>query len=207
MGRDRTSAQLLRTPCESQSVGGPQMEFTHHRRTFSTIRSTFQLSCTYTSQLQDETFEHGPPVCPLVSATWPSASRSPPATMAPVKVCAIQAASVAYDLEASLTKLALLVEEAAASGARLAVLPEAFLSCYPRKLGFAVGARTEDDRQWFKRYVQSSVMIPGDAEKSDWLAQHDSVSPGSEFWAFGRICSIAKENKIVSLSYVGSGLG
>ena len=119
--------------------------------------------------------------------------------MAPIKVCAIQAASIAYDLHASLDKLAALVKEAAQGGAQLAVLPEAFLSCYPRKLGFAIGARTDEDRQWFKRYVESSVKCPGDAEGSDWLAKHEPVEVDSEFWAFSRICTIAKENKIVSV--------
>lgn len=44
--------------------------------------------------------------------------------MIPIKVASVQAASVAYNLHASVAKLLPLVQEAATAGARLAVFPE-----------------------------------------------------------------------------------
>lgn len=61
--------------------------------------------------------------------------------MAPIRVAAIQAAPVSYDLPATLVKLRAVVQEAADGGAQLAVLPEAFLTAYPRFLDFKIGTR------------------------------------------------------------------
>ena len=60
-----------------------------------------------------------------------------------VKIAAVQAASVAFDLDASLDKLHTLTRRAAGDGADLIVFPEAFLSGYPRGLTFGatVGSR------------------------------------------------------------------
>ncbi len=82
-----------------------------------------------------------------------------------VTVAAVQAASVVFDLDASLAKLADLTHDAAAGGAELIVFPEAFLSGYPRGLTFgsAIGSRTEEGREWYARYWESSVDIPGPA--------------------------------------------
>lgn len=75
----------------------------------------------------------------------------------------IQAAPVAFDIEATLAKVERLTGEAAAGGAALVVFPEAFVSCYPRGLTFgaAVGSRTPEGRAWFRRYWESSVDVPG----------------------------------------------
>ena len=56
----------------------------------------------------------------------------------------VQAAPIAFDLDATLDKVARLASEAAGRGARLVVFPEAFVSCYPRGLDFGtvIGART-----------------------------------------------------------------
>lgn len=81
-------------------------------------------------------------------------------TMSPIRVAAIQAASVSYDLPASLAKLRTLVATAAAGGAALAVLPEAFLSAYPRHLAFRIGYRIEEDREWFGKYVEVGRIDP-----------------------------------------------
>jgi len=73
------------------------------------------------------------------------------------KVAAVQIASVGYDLVATLDKVQIWAEEAAAAGAELIVFPEALVSAYPRKLGFQIGARSPADRDWYKRYLQASV--------------------------------------------------
>jgi predicted amidohydrolase len=77
----------------------------------------------------------------------------------------VQAAPVAFDLDATLDKVARLAAEAAGQGARLAVFPEAFVSCYPRGMDFGtvVGARTPHGREWFRRYWESSIDVPGPA--------------------------------------------
>ncbi|KAL8277532.1 hypothetical protein RQP46_010087 [Phenoliferia psychrophenolica] len=116
--------------------------------------------------------------------------------MSPIKVAAIQAASVSYDLPGSLAKLRTLVTTAAAAGASLAVLPEAFLSAYPRHLGFNIGSRTEENREWFSRYVASSVKVPDQVEGTDWLEGRDEVGPENEFWGFQEIAKVARDNKI-----------
>jgi predicted amidohydrolase len=75
----------------------------------------------------------------------------------------VQAAPVAFDVEATLEKVDRLTAESAAGGASLVVFPEAFVSCYPRGLTFgaAVGSRTAEGRAWYRRYWESSIEVPG----------------------------------------------
>jgi len=82
-----------------------------------------------------------------------------------VSAAVVQAAPVAFDLEATLDKVERLTAEAAAGGTGLVVFPEAFVSCYPRGLAFGavVGSRTGEGRAWFRRYWESSVDVPGPA--------------------------------------------
>ena len=85
--------------------------------------------------------------------------------MSTIRAAVVQAAPVAFDLEASLSKLERLAADAAARGAQLAVFPEAFISAYPRGLTFgaAVGSRTPEGRDDYLRYWQSSIDVPGPA--------------------------------------------
>ncbi|KAK1991160.1 carbon-nitrogen hydrolase [Colletotrichum falcatum] len=82
-----------------------------------------------------------------------------------VKVAAVQAAPVSFDLDKSLQKLCKLTEEAAAAGADLVVFPEAFLSAYPWRYAFdaTIGAREPRGRQWFAKYFDSAVGVPSPA--------------------------------------------
>lgn len=73
-----------------------------------------------------------------------------------VRVAAVQSAPVGFDLPKSLDKVSRLVAEAKAGGAELVVLPEAFLSAYPRHLSFNVGYRNDESRKWYARYVTVS---------------------------------------------------
>ena len=45
------------------------------------------------------------------------------------------------------------------------LFPEAFVSCYPRGITFGttVGSRTPEGREWFRRYWESSIDVPGPA--------------------------------------------
>jgi nitrilase len=80
-----------------------------------------------------------------------------------VRAAVVQAAPVAFDVEATLDKAERLMVGASASGAELAVFPEAFISCYPRGLTFgsAVGSRSPEGRDDFRRYWESAIDVPG----------------------------------------------
>jgi nitrilase len=81
------------------------------------------------------------------------------------KVAVVQAAPVAFDRERTIEKVHTLVAEAAAQDARLVLFPEAFVSAYPRGLDFGavIGSRSEEGREDFRRYWESSVDVPGPA--------------------------------------------
>ena len=80
-----------------------------------------------------------------------------------VRAAVVQASSVLFDCEGTLKKIAQLTTEAASKGAELIVFPEAFISAYPRGMDFGavVGARSDEGREDFRRYWESSVNVPG----------------------------------------------
>ncbi|CAJ2510179.1 Uu.00g060790.m01.CDS01 [Anthostomella pinea] len=82
-----------------------------------------------------------------------------------VKVAAVQAAPVSFDLDKSLEKLTTLTAEAANGGADLVVFPEAFLSAYPWRYAFdaPIGLREPRGRKWYARYCDSAVAVPSPA--------------------------------------------
>ncbi|TDD21282.1 carbon-nitrogen hydrolase family protein [Kribbella turkmenica] len=83
--------------------------------------------------------------------------------MTSVVVAAVQAGSVMFDTPATLAKAEQSVREASAGGARLVVLPEAFLGGYPKGLdfGITVGSRSAEGRDLFRRYREAAVDVPG----------------------------------------------
>ena len=80
-----------------------------------------------------------------------------------VRVAAVQAGSVAFDTPATMDKLETLVHAAANHDAKLAVFPEAFVGGYPKghAFGAVVGSRTEEGRDWFRRYYEAAIEVPG----------------------------------------------
>ncbi len=76
-----------------------------------------------------------------------------------------------FDRDRTLEKLSRLAGGAAQKGARLVLFPEAFISGYPRGLDFGavVGSRTDEGREDFRRYWESSVDVPG--RVVDYLAR------------------------------------
>ena len=86
-------------------------------------------------------------------------------TQSLVRVAVVQAAPVAFDREFTLAKVQRYTETAATGGARLVVFPEAFVSAYPRGMTFGavIGNRTAEGREWYRRYWDSSVDVPGEA--------------------------------------------
>jgi nitrilase len=78
-----------------------------------------------------------------------------------VRVAAIQATPVILDAEASVAKAVRLLEEAAAGGAELAVLPETFIPLYPsNKWAKGASAFAGWDELW-ERLHANSVEVPG----------------------------------------------
>ena len=78
-----------------------------------------------------------------------------------VRVAAIQATPVILDAEASVAKAVALLEEAAAGGAELAVLPETFIPLYPsNKWARGAAAFGGWDELW-ERLHANAVEVPG----------------------------------------------
>ena len=75
----------------------------------------------------------------------------------------VQAAPVAFDVARTLQKTADFAADAHRRGARLTLFPEAFVSAYPRGLGFgaAVGSRSAEGREQYRRYWDSAIAVPG----------------------------------------------
>jgi len=82
-----------------------------------------------------------------------------------VRVGVVQAAPVLFDRDATIEKACRLIAEAAATGAQLALFPEAFVPAYPRgfSFGMVLGSRTPAGRQLWQRYWENSVVVPGPA--------------------------------------------
>ena len=81
------------------------------------------------------------------------------------RVAVIQAGSSLFDTPKTLDRMQAQCEAARAEGAELAVFPEAYIGGYPKGLDFGarVGSRTPEGREWFRRYWESAVDVPGPA--------------------------------------------
>ena len=79
-----------------------------------------------------------------------------------VRVAVVQAAAVPFDSDACVDKAVRLIGEAAATGARLIVFPEAFVGGYPKGLdyGLVVGARDPVGREEFRLYLDAAIEVP-----------------------------------------------
>lgn len=80
-----------------------------------------------------------------------------------VNVAVVQAGSVPFDAEACVDKALRLIGEAAATGAKVIVFPEAFITGYPKGLsyGLVVGARDAAGREEFRLYFDAAIDVPG----------------------------------------------
>jgi len=81
------------------------------------------------------------------------------------RAAVVQAAPVLFDGEASTAQAVRLIGEAAAGGARLVLLPEAFIPGYPRGLSFGmrVGSRNATGRLLWQTCWDNAVTVPGPA--------------------------------------------
>jgi nitrilase len=81
-----------------------------------------------------------------------------------VRAAAVQAASVFLDGEATLEKAIRLIGEAAEGGARLIVLPESLIPCYPVWLwASSDGGHSGLDAEAFARLHANAIEVPGPA--------------------------------------------
>jgi nitrilase len=79
------------------------------------------------------------------------------------RVAVVQAAPAFFDGEQSTIRATALIRQAGEQGARLVLLPEAFIPGYPRGLtfGMAVGSRSTEGRLLWQRYWEEAVDVPG----------------------------------------------
>ncbi len=82
-------------------------------------------------------------------------------TLQTVRIAAIQATPAILDAEATVDKALALLERAAADGARLAVLPETFVSLYPSNAWARRAASFGGSDELWERLWESSVDVPG----------------------------------------------
>ena len=88
--------------------------------------------------------------------------------MSIVRASVVGAAPIAFDPVRSLERVVELAARAAAEGSQLVVFPEAFLGGYPKGIDFGarVGQRTPEGRDWFRRYRDAAVDVPGPATEA-----------------------------------------
>lgn len=98
--------------------------------------------------------------------------------MSTLKAAVVQAAAVAFNVDATLNKVEQLTAKAAENQAKLVVFPEAFVSAYPKGLDFGcrIGQRKPEGREDFRRYWESAIDVPGPAtERLGGIARDNQV--------------------------------
>lgn len=96
----------------------------------------------------------------------------------PYVAACVQASAVNFDSARSLEKAADLAADAARSGAKVVVFPEAFIAGYPRgaSFGAVMGSRTAEGREQFRQYHASAIEVPGPAvEVLSGIARSNSI--------------------------------
>ena len=80
-----------------------------------------------------------------------------------LKVSAVQAGSILFDTPATMVRFETLLARAAKDKPDLVVFPEAFIGGYPKghHFGAPVGSRSDEGREWFRRYFESAINVPG----------------------------------------------
>lgn len=83
--------------------------------------------------------------------------------MKSIKAAIAQAGSPLFDPAAALEKFESFARQASKAGAKLIVFPEAFIGGYPKghHFGAPVGSRSPEGRDWFRRYYEAAITVPG----------------------------------------------
>ena len=78
-------------------------------------------------------------------------------------VAVVQAGSVLFDASACVEKAVHLIGQAASTGAKIILFPEAFITGYPKGLnyGLVIGARDAEGREEFRLYLDAAIEVPG----------------------------------------------
>lgn len=81
----------------------------------------------------------------------------------PVRAAVVQVGAIPFDTAATLDKALACIAQCADRGVQLAVFPEAFIGGYPKGIAFGavVGARRPEGRDWFARYFDAAIQMPG----------------------------------------------
>src|ERR671934_1466055 len=97
----------------------------------------------------------------------------------PVTVACVQAEPVILDRDATIEKLAALAAEAAATGAKLVVFPEAFVPAYPSSVWARALAGWDEPgaKEAFALFARESLEVPGEA--ADRLGE---IARANEVW-------------------------
>ncbi|GAA1937057.1 nitrilase [Brevibacterium antiquum] len=92
------------------------------------------------------------------------------------KVAVVQTCPVIADTPATITKAEKLIRQAGASGAKVAVFPEAFIGGYPKGRSFdtVVGARTDVGREEFREYFEAAISLDGPEVETLEIAASDA---------------------------------
>ena len=80
-----------------------------------------------------------------------------------VRAGVAQATAGLFDASAAVDKLEAMARRAAKDGVKLLVFPEAFVGGYPKghHFGAPVGSRSAEGREWFRRYFDGAISVPG----------------------------------------------
>jgi nitrilase len=94
-----------------------------------------------------------------------------------VHAAVVQDSPIVFNWKATVEKVHSLVHQAAREGAKLVVVPEAFVSAYPKGLDFGarIGSRTPEGREDFRRYYESAIDVPGPACEALGKAARDAT--------------------------------
>ncbi len=116
------------------------------------------------------------------------------------RVALVQAAPILLDRDATVTKAVALIGEASSTGAELILFPEAFITGYPRGLGFGavVGSRTPEGRKLFQEYWEAAVEVPGPVTRALGAAARNAkafvamgvIERDTEFSGGSLFCSV-----------------
>jgi nitrilase len=99
----------------------------------------------------------------ISSSSTDQPSREWTSNVTPFTAAVVQTASIAFDAQRTIDKVARFATDAAANGASLIVFPEAFVGGYPKGLDFGVrvGSRSPAGRDAFQRYYEGAIDVPG----------------------------------------------
>jgi nitrilase len=92
--------------------------------------------------------------------------------MSSTTIAAVQASPVFLDREATIDKVGRLAKEAAANDAHLVVFPEAFVPTYP---DWVWRTTPWADGEWYRRFADQSVDVPGPACDALGAIAHDNA--------------------------------